>query len=72
MINDPRYTNEFKQELTNYFTGFLRKQYNMGVLNRRKTEKNPNDKAQNIKKMAEQRGESIRYRPGIIADSMKK
>ena len=72
MINDPRYQNEFKEELTNYFTGFLKKQYMMGALNRRRTEKNPNDKAKNVKKMAEQRGESIRYRPGIIADSMTK
>tara|TARA_R100001230_G_C5612443_1_gene123691 strand:- start:341 stop:829 length:489 start_codon:yes stop_codon:yes gene_type:complete len=72
MINDPRYQKQFKEELTNYFTRFLKRQYVMGALNRRRTEKNPNEKAQNVKKMAEQRGESIRYRPGIIADSMKK
>ncbi len=67
MINDPRYQKQFKEELTNYFTGFLRKQYNTGVLNRKRTEHSKEDK-----KTTQTPNQPVPYKPGIIADSMKK
>ena len=67
MINDPRYQKQFKEELTNYFTGFLRKQYNMGTLNRRRVEE-PNVNQKTIQDPKQ----PVQYKPGIIAASVKK
>ena len=67
MINDPRYQNEFKQELTNYFTGFLKKQYVMGALNRRRVEEPKVNQ-----KTTQDPKQPVQYKPGIIAASVKK
>ena len=67
MINDPRYQKQFKEELTNYFTGFLRKQYNMGALNRRRVE----EPKVNQKTIQDPK-QPVQYKPGIIAASVKK
>ncbi len=67
MINDPRYQKQFKEELTNYFTGFLRKQYNMGTLNRRRVEEPKVNQ-----KTTQDPKQPVQYKPGIIAASVKK
>ena len=56
MINDPVYNEQFKAELTDYFTRFLKKQHDIGKLNRRKVVKKKDKKFSGIKK----------YRPGTL------
>ena len=65
MINDPAYEKEFRAELVNYYTGFLRKQHNIGVLNRKKVEQPKPIKAQ-------EQNQPTKYKPGMISASMKK
>ena len=60
MINDPAYEKEFRAELTDYYTGFLRKQHNIGVLNRK-----------NIAQ-AEDKKAPIKYKKGVISAAFKK
>tara|TARA_A100000172_G_scaffold32504_3_gene19535 strand:+ start:12033 stop:13091 length:1059 start_codon:yes stop_codon:yes gene_type:complete len=56
MVNDPAHKKEFKAELTDYFTRFLKKQHDIGKLNRRKVIKKKDKKFSGIKK----------YRPGTL------
>ena len=51
-------------ELTNYFVGFLEKQWNMGKRNR------PNPTG--VGKVVESAKKPVEYKPGIIAASAKK
>ena len=60
MINDPAYEKEFRAELTDYYTGFLRKQHNIGVLNRK-----------NIAQ-AEDKKAPVKYKKGVISSALKK
>ena len=65
IIDNKDYSKILDKELTNYFVGFLRNQWNIG----RKNRPNPTQKNEEVVKNI---NKPVQYKPGIIAASIKK